>query len=70
MRGDDVQPMDWRKALRSMSNGACVEVAATSAGVAIRDSKDVDGEVLRYPVNSWRHFVADARKGRFDVQGQ
>jgi transcriptional regulator with XRE-family HTH domain len=70
MRGDDVQPLNWRKALRSMSNGACVEVAATSAGVAIRDSKDVDGEVLRYPANSWLHFVADARKGRFDVQGQ
>jgi hypothetical protein len=70
MRGDDVQPMNWRKALRSMSNGACVEVAANSAGVSIRDSKDADGDILRYSANSWRFFVADARAGRFDVQGQ
>jgi hypothetical protein len=68
MRADEVR-LDWRKARRSMNNGACVEVAGTNAGVAIRDSKDVDGEVLRYSANSWRFFVADARSGRYDVQG-
>jgi hypothetical protein len=70
MRTDVVQRLDWRKARRSMNNGACVEVATTSAGVAIRDSQDIDGEVLRYSVNSWRFFVRDARNGRYDVQGQ
>lgn len=70
MSGDGLRCLDWRKSQRSMSGGACVEVAATNGGVAIRDSKDTDGEVLRYSVNSWRFFIADARNGRFDVQGQ
>jgi len=70
MRGYELRGLDWRKARRSMNNGACVEVATTNAGVAIRDSKDIDGEVLRYSSNSWRFFVADARNGLFDdVQG-
>jgi hypothetical protein len=67
MRTDEV--LDWRKARRSMNNGACVEVAPTNPGVAIRDSKDVDGEVLRYSANSWRFFVTAARSGRYDVEG-
>lgn len=57
----------WRKALRSMNNGACVEVAATSGMIIVRDSMDPQGPIMRYTVNSWAPFVAAARKGGFDT---
>jgi hypothetical protein len=68
---DDVSPdLNWRKAKRSISNGACVEVAATTTAVAIRDSKNPDGEVLRYPLNAWRSFVGATRLQDFDGLGR
>jgi hypothetical protein len=57
----------WRKAIRSINNGACVEVAATSGMVVVRDSMDPDGLIMHYPVNSWLPFVAKARRGGFDT---
>jgi hypothetical protein len=58
---------NWRKAKRSMNNGNCAEVGAPAVGVvAVRDSKDPQGLVLRYSVNSWTSFLATARNGRFD----
>lgn len=56
----------WRKAIRSMNNGACAEVASMAGVVAVRDSKDPGGPVVRYPAGSWRFFVAAARKGDYD----
>lgn len=66
MSGDELQRLAWRKALRSMSNGACVEVAPVVEGVAIRDSKDPYGLVLRYSPASWNSFLKTARVGSFD----
>jgi hypothetical protein len=59
--------LDWRKAKRSMNNGNCTEVATTVGFVAVRDSKDPQGPVLQYPVNSWRSFLAAAGAGDFDA---
>ena len=59
--------LPWRKAIRSINNGACVEVAASSGMVVVRDSKDPDGLIMHYPVNSWLPFVAKARRGSFDT---
>lgn len=47
----------WRKSSYSGNNGACVEVAATSAGVAARDSKDPHGPILRFDRRRWTSFL-------------
>lgn len=50
----------WRKS--SFSNtpgGDCVEVADLADRVAVRDSKNPDGDVLTFPVDAWRAFLAD-----------
>lgn len=54
----------WIKSSYSGSQGSeCVEVAALPDGVAVRDSKDPDGPVLRFTAVEWRAFVARV-KGR------
>jgi hypothetical protein len=58
---------DWRKARRSMNAGACVEVGSATEAVAVRDSQDLRGPVVRYTSTAWRSFVGDARTGRFDT---
>ena len=59
--------LQWRTARRSANNGACVEVAPSNGQIFIRDSKDRDGHVMRYPGRSWRAFVTGAKIGLFDL---
>jgi len=63
--------LNWRKAKRSMNHGACAEVANGVVGerrvVAMRDSKDPEGPVLRYSGRAWQSFVAAAKRG--DLNG-
>lgn len=56
----------WRKARRSVGNGACVEVAPAGTGIAVRDSKDPGGPVLTYGGDAWQEFVHRAKEGQFD----
>ena len=58
---------DWRKSKRSMNNGNCAEIATAMGGVAVRDSTDRQGPILRYPASSWSSFIAAARNGKFDL---
>ena len=51
----------WRKATRSMNNGDCVEVAAASGKIAVRDSRDPDGKWLSYSAQPWRAFIAKVK---------
>lgn len=53
----------WRKATASPANGECVEVAPVTGRVAVRDSKNPDGEVLLYSAGAWRSLLCVA-KGR------
>ena len=62
----EVSNLQWRKARRSVNNGACVEVAAANLRVLVRDSKDQSGPVVQYPGNAWQAFLAAAKKGNLD----
>jgi hypothetical protein len=62
----EINDLQWRKARRSVNNGACVEVAPISRQILIRDSTDRNGPVMRYSGRSWCIFVGDIKTGRFD----
>ncbi|MEV6943087.1 DUF397 domain-containing protein [Streptomyces sp. NPDC051172] len=50
---------DFLKSSYSSGSGECVEVARNiPATVAIRDSKDPDGPILRLPPKAWTDFTA------------
>ncbi len=54
---------EWRKSSYSaQSEGNCVEVATLPNGVAVRDSKDPNGPVLRFTAQEWRAFLARVRE--------
>lgn len=54
---------NWRKARRSLNNGACVEVASRTGIVAIRDSQDLSGLTVLYGAGAWRSFVVATKNG-------
>lgn len=56
----------WRKATRSVNNGACVETASSRATVLVRDSVDRSGPVVRYDARTWQLFLDSAKSGAFD----
>jgi hypothetical protein len=53
----------WRKSTHSGGNGDCVEVADLRRAVAVRDSKDPDGGVLRFSSDQWKTFLEGIRTG-------
>lgn len=55
----------WRKSGRSAS-GNCVEVASTADGVAMRNSRFPDGEVLVYTRAEFTALLDDIKAGEFD----
>jgi predicted secreted Zn-dependent protease len=62
---DPTCPVNWQKAHRSAHNGECVEVAVEKM-VAVRDSKNPTGPVLRYTSEEWNAFVEGVKNGEFD----
>ena len=64
--GSAFRGLAWRKAQRSVGNGACVELAPLDGMVAIRDSKDPSGPVLVYTPAEWHAFLHGAKTGEFD----
>jgi|SoiMetStandDraft_2_1073263.scaffolds.fasta_scaffold187062_2 hypothetical protein len=60
----DLPDSEWRKSTQSGING-CVEVAFLDGTVAIRDSKDRTGPVLRFTAHEWATFVNEVRNGAF-----
>jgi hypothetical protein len=53
---------DFVKSSYSTGSGECVEVARNVPGaVAVRDSKEPDGPILRVVPRSWAAFTASLR---------
>lgn len=58
----------WVKSSLSFANGDCVEVARLQDGqVAVRDSKDPAGPVLRFTPAEWAAFLGGVQNGEFSV---
>jgi hypothetical protein len=55
----------WFKSRRSAGSGACVEVAHIAPHIAVRDSTDPTGPVLRFDQAQWRLFVSSISRGSF-----
>ncbi|MFF3308110.1 DUF397 domain-containing protein [Streptomyces sp. NPDC002952] len=54
---------EFVKSSHSSGNGECVDVARNLPGVvAVRDSKDPDGPVLRLAPGAWASFAAHLRR--------
>jgi len=63
--GGAVDVTGWVKSSYSSNDGNCVEVAFLGDGVAVRDSKDPDGPVLRFTRAEWAAFTDGVRAGEF-----
>jgi hypothetical protein len=57
----------WRKAQRSVNNGACVELTSFGGRIVVRDSKDPGGPVLLYGPKGWHAFLNATKEGKFDI---
>jgi hypothetical protein len=55
----------WRRS--ADTEGPAVEVAMLAEGVAVRDSRRPDGDVLFFTPAEWDAFVGGAKDGEFDL---
>ncbi|WP_312024954.1 DUF397 domain-containing protein [Kibdelosporangium aridum] len=55
----------WRKASRSVGEGACVEVGPFPGHTATRDSKNTSGPVLVFGEGEWTVFLESVKCGLF-----
>jgi hypothetical protein len=61
----EVLAANWRKASRSIGNGACVEAASAPGRVLVRDSVNPSGAVIAYAPEAWQGFIDSAKSGGF-----
>lgn len=59
--------LEWIKSSFSSANGQCVETARMpNDGMAVRDSKNRQGSMLRFSKDEWDAFLAGVKAGEFD----
>jgi uncharacterized protein DUF397 len=63
----DLTNAEWKTSTRSSGNGQCVEVAITSEGVAVRDTKDRSKAPHLYTQAEWAAFIGGVKDGEFDL---
>jgi Domain of unknown function (DUF397) len=57
----------WFKSSFSANGQSCVECARTpDGGMAVRDTKNRSGAVLRFTNVDWQAFIANVRDGKFN----
>ncbi|MQA06987.1 MAG: DUF397 domain-containing protein [Pseudonocardiaceae bacterium] len=56
----------WRKSSYSGAGNDCVEVAMTSGGAVVRDSKNPRTELLSMSRRDWYALMGAARDGKLD----
>lgn len=59
--GECLEARGWRKARRSVQNGACLEAAGCAHGIAVRDSADPSGPVLAWSAEAWTAFTSSLK---------
>jgi hypothetical protein len=55
--------LTWVKSSHSANSGDCVEVAHLPGFVAVRDSKDPHGLILRFTADEWRQLLETITSG-------
>ena len=65
----ELSSIQWRKSNHSSGQGGqCVEVAALSNSVAVRDSKNPSGPKLAFDVTAWREFTHRVKSNEFNLE--
>ena len=59
--------LTWRKASRSNAGNDCVEVAQTTVGYLIRDSKNPAGPRLFLGDEKWTALIDDIKAGKYEL---
>jgi hypothetical protein len=66
-RNDAPGDTAWHTSTRSSATN-CVEVRGLDGDVAVRDSKNRGGPMLRFARTPWQEFLAAAKAGEFDLR--
>ncbi len=67
MTTDSDAPATWLRSSRCGVEGQCVEVAHDGQYIALRDSKDPHGPIIRYSPVAWTAFQTAVQAGTFDL---
>lgn len=63
----NASPRIWCKSTHSTPDGQCVEIADTSVGIDVRDSKNPAGPILSFDRPGWEDFIGTIKRGGLGV---